>query len=75
MVRAKLDFVAFFGRAVRARHYTGVVDQDVETRFRVVECGGCVGDGGERGEVEGEMDDFAALWDCIADVFDCGVGL
>lgn len=61
MVGSKLDLVALLGRAVRHRHDTRIVDQDVEARFAAFECRGCVGNRREGGEVEGEEDDFARI--------------
>lgn len=47
VVCAKLDLVVLFRRAVRRRHDTRIVDQDVEARLAGLECRGCFGDGRE----------------------------
>lgn len=63
VVCAKLDLVALFRRAVRGRHDTRVVDQDVETRLAALECRGCFGDGREGCQVKGEVLNVAGVGD------------
>lgn len=61
VVCTKLDLVALFRCAVRRRHDTRVVDQDVKTRLAGFECRGCLGDGREGCQVEGKVLNVAGV--------------
>jgi hypothetical protein len=74
VVCAELDFIAFFGCGVWGGHDSRIVDEDIETRFPRFEGVGRRGDGGEGGEVEREVDDFAGVGNGGLDGGDGGGG-
>jgi hypothetical protein len=63
VVRSELYLIAFFCRRIWRRHYTRIVDKEVESRFARFEGIGRRGNGGEGCEVQREVDDFAGIGD------------
>lgn len=72
MVCAELDLVALLCERVWCGHYARIVDQDVQAGLARQETFCCGGDAGERGEVEGQVDDFGGVRDGGLDILDSG---
>ena len=75
MIRPELNLVSLFRRAVGACHDPCIIHKNIQPGVGAVEGCDSLRDGGETRQVEGEMDDFAGLWNALLYILYSGGGL